>query len=87
MESFARGEVHEAVDFITHALSAARERAGSQWNPNLPAQSASKLAETGHLRPFTRYAFSRPRGYPSDALLLNWIYRDFRINRPPSVSS
>jgi extracellular factor (EF) 3-hydroxypalmitic acid methyl ester biosynthesis protein len=87
MEAFERGEIQEAVDGVTDMLSAMRDSAGVEWKNLIPQIRASKLAEISHLCPFTHHAFYRPRGYPGDALLLDWIYRDFRINRPPNDSS
>jgi extracellular factor (EF) 3-hydroxypalmitic acid methyl ester biosynthesis protein len=87
MEAFERGEVQEAVDGVTDILSGLRTNAGAEWKKIIPQIRSSKLAEISHLCPFTHHAFSRPRGYPGDALLLDWIYRDFRLNRPPSEAS
>jgi extracellular factor (EF) 3-hydroxypalmitic acid methyl ester biosynthesis protein len=87
MEAFARGEIYEAVDYATETLSAARANGGPQWRALIPLIRSSKLAQIGHMCPFTQHAYSRPRGYPGDALLLDWIYRDFRINRPPADNS
>jgi extracellular factor (EF) 3-hydroxypalmitic acid methyl ester biosynthesis protein len=84
MEAFEKGEVYEAVDFVTERLSEVRDAAGSEWPALVTKIRSSKLAEIGHQCPFTLHAFSRPRGYPGDALLLDWIYRDFRLIRPPA---
>jgi extracellular factor (EF) 3-hydroxypalmitic acid methyl ester biosynthesis protein len=85
--AFEKGEVQEAVDRVTDRLSEVRIQAGERWPEVVAAIRASKLSQIGHQCPFTHHAFSRPRGYPGDALLLDWIYRDFRIVRRPDEGS
>ena len=78
MQAFENGAVREAFDLATERLSDARTTAGTQWPDLVKNIRASNLFTIGQQCPFTQHAFSRPRGYPGDALLLDWIYRDFR---------
>ncbi|KQO96093.1 hypothetical protein [Methylorubrum extorquens] len=41
----------------------------------LPAARAHALASLVHECPFTRHSFTKPRGYPGDAGLLDFVYR------------
>ncbi len=87
LRAFEGGEIQEAIDRVTDQLSVMRGEASAQWPEIVSAIRQSRLAEIGHQCPFTHHAFTRPRGYPGDALLLDWIYRDFRLLRRPDEHS
>ncbi len=87
LEAFSRDEIFEAVDLVVEELDYARATLGEAWPAVIPKIRESKLAEIGTHCPFTQHAFSRPRGYPGDALLLDWIYRDFRLLKRPEPNS
>lgn len=87
LTAFQQGHIHEAVDLGSAALSSIRQRAGSDWPKVIAHLRGSELMEIAQQCPFTNHSFRRPRGYPGDALLLDWIYRDFRLLKKPSEGS
>lgn len=44
-------------------------------NALLPVARAHEITRRMHQCPFTRHSFSRPRGYPGDAELLDFVYK------------
>ena len=62
--------------FATGAeLEMVRRRQPAAWMQFLPAVRAMRGFATFQEDPFTRHAYTRPRGYPGDAGLLDYIYR------------
>ena len=61
--------------WVEDAWQARRESTPAQWRSCVDDMRADALFKFAHLDPFTRHAYSRPRGYPGDAELLDYIYR------------
>ncbi len=69
------GRVEEAFAELFPTLKARRFAASeSEWQDYLRACRAHPLCRLLHEDPFTRHAYDRPRGYPGDAPLLDFIY-------------
>ena len=88
MAAFQDGHYTEAVDSATATLSSVRHLAlasgGSDaWQAIISYVRNGPLFEIAQQDPFTHHSFAKPRGYPGDALLLDWIYRDFRLLQQP----
>lgn len=63
----------ELIDLLRVLKISTGERA---WQEAvLPAARAHKITQLVHECPFTSHSFSRPRGYPGDAGLLDFVYR------------
>lgn len=58
-------------------LSLLKDATGeAAWNEVVvPAARAHPIRDVIHACPFTRHAFDRPRGYPGDAGLIDFVYR------------
>ena len=70
-----RGRVHEGMDELVLTLKARRLRATqAEWRHFVQAALRHQLRVLLHEDPFTRHAFLKPRGYPGDAALLDYIY-------------
>jgi extracellular factor (EF) 3-hydroxypalmitic acid methyl ester biosynthesis protein len=75
---FIAGEGHSAfVHNLTDTLRALKASVDQEaWNSIvIPAARRHPLVELVHECPLTRHSFTRPRGYPGDASLLDLIYR------------
>lgn len=88
LSAYDDGHYTEAVDHATSALSGMRTRAlksgGSvAWNHLIAEIRSTPLFDMAQLDPFTSHGFKKPRGYPGDALLLDWICRNFRLLTHP----
>ena len=88
LSAYDDGHYAEAVDHATLALSGMRTRAletggSAAWNHLIAEIRSTPLFDIAQLDPFTSHSFKKPRGYPGDALLLDWIYRDFRLLARP----
>jgi len=86
------GHYPEAVDMVVNALASSRntavERGGVEaWQTHAAQMRASPVFELAQRDPFTSHSVKRPRGYPGDALLLDWIYRDFRLLKQPAPNT
>jgi extracellular factor (EF) 3-hydroxypalmitic acid methyl ester biosynthesis protein len=63
----------ELIDLLQMIKASSSERV---WQEAvLPAARAHGIMRLVHECPFTRHSFSRPRGYPGDAGLLDFVYR------------
>ena len=80
--------LHDAHDAIVHRHDVARGMPGlidglwdlrascplATWKSLQPAALRHPLRDVLHSDPFTRWAFEKPRGYPGDAVLLDYTY-------------
>ncbi|MFE1601987.1 methyltransferase type 12 [Methylobacterium sp. ID0610] len=65
--------IAELIDFLGLLKDSFKDRT---WREAvLPAARGHKVAALVHECPFTRHSFERPRGYPGDAGLLDFVYR------------
>ncbi|MGY2049427.1 methyltransferase type 12 [Methylobacterium sp. JK268] len=65
--------IAEMIDFLSVMRQSFQERT---WRDAvLPAVRRHKVMGLVHEDPFTRHSFTRPRGYPGDAGLLDFVYR------------
>jgi SAM-dependent methyltransferase len=70
-----QGEVSEAFSELFPTLRARRSSAtAEEWQGLMLACRSHPLRALIHQDPFTRHAYERPRGYPGDAPLLDFIY-------------
>jgi extracellular factor (EF) 3-hydroxypalmitic acid methyl ester biosynthesis protein len=87
MQAFKDNHTSEAVDIARAALTKMRTDAGDDWAAVIKLLRETELFKLSQLCPFTSHSFKKPRGYPGDALLLDWIYQDFRLQNKPAVNS
>lgn len=65
--------ISELIDFLGLMKDSFKEKT---WREAvLPAAREHKVAALVHECPFTRHSYLRPRGYPGDAGLLDFVYR------------
>jgi extracellular factor (EF) 3-hydroxypalmitic acid methyl ester biosynthesis protein len=65
----------ESMDTMVLALQSGKHSLNEQeWNECVKACRRHALKDLLHEDPFTRRAFMRPRGYPGDAVLLDYVY-------------
>jgi extracellular factor (EF) 3-hydroxypalmitic acid methyl ester biosynthesis protein len=68
-------QVWEAMDRLCCGLQDQRERMKAEaWTVQVDACLRHPLRELVHQDPFTRRAFTKPKGYAGDAQLLDYIY-------------
>lgn len=60
---------------VEDAWQARKGSTPADWRSIVDGMRADEIFQFAHLDPFTRHAYSRPRGYPGDAELLDYIYR------------
>jgi SAM-dependent methyltransferase len=87
-ERMSQGQVHEAMMSLLPQLQPVRLRSSDQeWSEFARQCLAHPLRELVHQDPFTYRAFTRPRGYSGDAVLLDFIYgREEGWPAPPGTS-
>ena len=88
LSAFNDGHYTEAHDWAKRALSRLFDESMangglSSWQGVVAEIRNSPLFGIAQQDPFTAHGFTKPRGYAGDALLLDWIYRDFRLLRQP----
>jgi SAM-dependent methyltransferase len=77
-EMAGREDLHESMEALNRGLNALRQA----FAPELWRRFCREVARKHPLRiflhqcPFTRHGFERPRGYPGDAALIDFIYMD-----------
>ena len=78
------GEVFEAMEALLVGLTSVRRSTSPEaWRALAECQvRRHPVFATIHQAPFTRRAFAKPRGYPGDAITLDYIYG---LERPVSV--
>jgi SAM-dependent methyltransferase len=76
LETMEQGDVFEALEsFAVRLTQLRRESQPSEWRGFCQdVVPAHPLWNVIHQAPFTRRAFEKPRGYPGDAVVLDWIY-------------
>jgi SAM-dependent methyltransferase len=89
-DAIQRGHVFEALEEVAVQLTALRsDLPADQWRafcrdvvPEHPLRTII------HQAPFTKRAFDKPRGYPGDAIVLDWIYghQQLPIDADPFVT-
>ena len=68
-------EVTTTINALVDALSSVRDTlAPPAWEEAIRALRASELLPVLLLDPFTRWSYRRPRGFPGDAGLIDFIY-------------
>lgn len=87
-EKISSGRVHEGMSELLPALQTMRLNAGEpQWKEFVQQCLNHPLRELVHQDPFTYRAFSKPRGYAGDAVLLDYIYgREEGWSVPPETT-
>lgn len=60
---------------VENAWHARKRSTTADWQSIVKGMRAEEHFQFAHLDPFTLHAYSRPRGYPGDAELLDYIYR------------
>ncbi len=74
-EMFIRGQVEEGMNTLLPGLKSRRLTSGpEEWAHLVATCLQHPLRELLHQDPFTHRAFSKPRGYAGDAVLLDFIY-------------
>lgn len=69
------GDVTAAYQALFHILDSSRREAGSGWSPLVrDVIQQHPLLATLHLEPLTRRAWDKPRGYPGDAEMIDFVY-------------
>lgn len=72
---FERRAVDEAMRYTTQTLDRLRRQASaSEWRELIQHSALDPLRAALHEDPYTARGFSKPRGYPGDAVLLDYIY-------------
>lgn len=77
-------EVHAALDELFVSLrERKRNTRPDEWKAFVETARRHPIAQALHQDPFTYRAFSKPRGYAGDAVMMDYIYgRDERWNPP-----
>jgi len=73
-ENICRGRIATALDDLFDDLSDRREDAPGAWPEFARACLDHPLRRLLHQDPFTYRAFSKPRGYAGDAVMMDYIY-------------
>ena len=74
-EKLHAGRIAPALDELFDDLQARREEDPQDWKSFAVRSVAHPLCTLLHQDPFTYRAFSKPRGYAGDAVMMDYIYR------------
>ncbi len=71
----SRDNVHDAILALKDGLTAVRRSLSpAKWDSVKEEVTRHPLRQLVHQDPFTRRAYEKPRGYPGDAVVLDFIY-------------
>ena len=73
-EQLKTGRVSDAVDELMDDLAACREEEGAQWPELARWYGSHPVRDLLLMDPFTYRAYSKPRGYAGDAVMMDYIY-------------
>jgi extracellular factor (EF) 3-hydroxypalmitic acid methyl ester biosynthesis protein len=73
-EQLQSGRIERALDDVVDYLSARREEEPQDWPAYARACLNHPVCGLLHQDPFTHRAFSKPRGYAGDAVMMDYIY-------------
>lgn len=87
-EALSAGRVEEAMQALGTGLNERYlDSSGPEWKSFVQLCLAHPIRELLHQDPFTSRAFLKPRGYPGDAVLLDFIYGVDDDRGPPEGTS
>ena len=74
-EKLLKHDVHDGMTELSLALRDVRNKLDQkEWETFSSKVIRHRIQQILHEDPFTRHAFLKPRGYPGDALLLDYMY-------------
>jgi extracellular factor (EF) 3-hydroxypalmitic acid methyl ester biosynthesis protein len=76
LDLFDTGAVAEGMELVSGTLDQVRRSVSrEEWLKVIDDPNFLRVREILHEDPYTHRGFSKPRGYPGDAVLLDYIYR------------
>ena len=84
-EDICRGRIASGLEDLFDDLSVRREDAPEAWPEFARACLDHPLRRLLHQDPFTYRAFSKPRGYAGDAVMMDYIYGLGETSRRPAA--
>ncbi len=81
-------KIHSSVHRLFHECKKLRDHLPTdQWKKCVQRIRESELIPLVHQDPFTNRAFSKPRGYAGDAIMMDYIYGEEEGWQPPPTSA
>jgi len=75
LQLFEHGTVDKVMRYTLRILKRLRrQRSTSEWRESIQHPALGALRAVLHEDPYTARGFTKPRGYPGDAVLLDYIY-------------
>jgi len=89
MEKIESGNVSIGIALLVSQLSRLRSRTNTdEWRRFIGDEARQHpIKDLVHSDPFTRHAYSKPRGYPGDAELLDFIYEAKSLATDQSIGN
>ncbi len=88
LESLDQGTIRQALDELFLGLRERRLHAtSSDWSEFIVMARRHPLMQTLQHDPFTSRAFTRPRGYAGDAVMMDFIYGREEMWEPPETDT